>query len=276
MKLSIEQVNKLLSALLGDAEVAEDEQQADATIETEHLLATINDGISKTIRPSIEEQLKPTLEAAFTGRHLGALRSAAQRVFNVPKRELEDMSIEQLLSKCKAAIDERTSQTGDERLSSLEATIQNYESQMDQLKADYEYRLKEAGEKFIQRDIAARCVSIIEKLPRKGGDLQEQADMLRYKMHATFEVRYNEEKKQLEFYKEGKPVVSDNNAPITDEDFARSWAEKAGILVNDTRHITPADVKAGQQGAYASGVISLSEEDAQDDAMEAIAAWAEQ
>ena len=95
-------------------------------------------------------------------------------------------------------------------------------------------------------------------------------------MHATFEVRYNEEKKQLEFYKEGKPVVSDNNAPITDEDFARSWAEKAGILVNAPRHITPADVKAGQQGAYASGVISLSEEDAQDDAMEAIAAWAEQ
>jgi hypothetical protein len=276
MKLSIEQANKLLSALLGDAEVAEDEQQTDDTIDTGQLIATINEGISKTLKPSIEEQIKPTLEAAFTGRHLGALRSAAQRVFNVPKRELEDMSIEQLLSKCRAALDERTSQSDDERVSSLQERVYNYESQIDQLKADYEYRLKEANEKFVQRDITARCVSIMEKLPRKGGDLQEQADMLRYKMHATYEVRYNEAKKQLEFYREGKPVVSDGNTPVSDEDFARHWAEKAGILVNDTRHIAPADVKAGQQGAYATGVISLGSDDAQDDAMEAIAAWADQ
>lgn len=276
MKLSIEQASKLLNALLGDAAVVEDEHEADTDLSEEELLTTINGNLSKTLRPAIEEQLKPTLEAGFTGRYLGALRSAAQRVFNVPKRELEDMSIEQVLTKCKGAFETRASQGEDERQLSLEAAIHEYETQIEQLKAAHETQLKEAHEKYIQRDIAARCISIIEKLPRKGGDLNEQADMLRYKMNATYEVRYNEQTKQLEFYKEGKPATADDNTPVTDENFARNWAEKAGILVSDTRHVTPADVKAGQQGQYATGIISISTDDPADDTLEAIAAWAGQ
>jgi hypothetical protein len=274
MKLSIEQAGKLLNALLGDAAVVENEHDAD-DVQTDELLAAINESVSKTLRPSLEEQLKPSLEAAFTGRHLGALRSAAQRVFNVPKRELEDMTIEQLLVKCKGAVETRATQTEDQKLLELEATIHGYESQIEQLKTVHETQLREANEKYVQRDIAARCISIIEKLPRKGGDLNEQADMLRYKMNATYEVRYNEATKQLEFYKEGKPATGEGNTPVTDEDFARHWAEKAGILVSDTRHITPADVKAGQQGMYATGVITISDDDRADDTMEAIAAWAD-
>ncbi|WP_276135018.1 hypothetical protein [Polluticoccus soli] len=277
MKLSLEQASKLLNALLGDAAVVADEHEADTDLSHEQLISTVNDTLSRTLRPSIEEQLKPALEAGFTGRYLGALRSAAQRVFNVPKRELEDMSIEQVLSKCKGAFETRASQSDDERFVSLEAAIHDYESQIDQLKATHEAQLKDAHDKYVQRDIAARCISIIEKLPRKGGDLHEQADMLRYKMSNTYEVRYNEQTKQLEFYKEGKPATSEDNTPITDENFARNWAEKAGILVSDTRHISPADVKAGQQGQYATGVISISNsDDPADDTLEAIAAWAGQ
>src|SRR6476661_1836317 len=128
MKLSIEQASKLLNALLGDAAVVADEREADADLSHEQLISTISDTLSKTLRPAIEEQLKPTLEAGFTGRYLGALRSAAQRVFNVPKRELEDMSIEQVLAKCKGAFETRTNQSGDERMVSLEATIHDYET----------------------------------------------------------------------------------------------------------------------------------------------------
>jgi hypothetical protein len=54
------------------------------------------------------------------------------------------------------------------------------------------------------------------------------------------------------------------------------WAEKAGILVNDTRHISPADVMAGQQGAYATGILSIENEAAADNSMDAIVAWAGQ
>ena len=97
--------------------------------------------------------------------------------------------------------------------------------------------------------------------------------MLKYGMQKVYEVRYNDATKQLELYKEGQPALDEKSNPIKDEDFARSWAERAGILVRDTRHISPADVQAEQQQMYA-GVV-LSDNDLPADGMNAIEAWAE-
>jgi len=275
MKLSIEQANKLLSALPAGVVVVADEQEADTDADTDALLAAMQKEMSDSLRPTLEESLKPTLESAFTGRYLGALRSAAQRVFNVPKRELENMSIEQVLAHCKGATDVQYNQTDELRQTKLELAIQDYEAQLEQLKADFEQQLGAERARYTERDIAARCAAIIGTLPRKGGDLQEQAEMLRYKMQVAYEVKYNEGNKQLEFYKDGKQVVNEQNMPLTDEDFARSWAAKAGILVSDTRHVKPADVLAGQQGAYGTGIVTLADDSPEGNAMDAIVAWAE-
>lgn len=274
MKLSIEQANKLLSQLTAGVAVVANDAEADKNADLEQVFNNISEVVGKTIRPALEEEMKGPLESSFTGRYLGALRSAAQRVFNIPRREMEDMSIEQVLAKCKTALDGRYTQTDAERQTVWETTIQEYEQQIEQVKAEYETKLGEERDKYVQRDITSRCISLLEKLPRKGGDLQEQADMMRYKMQKVFEVRYNEDTKQLEFYKEGKQAIDENDQQLNDEDFARSWAERAGILVHDTRHISPAGVKAGQQQAY---VLSLTGTDgeAPGDTMNAIKAWAD-
>ena len=86
MKISVEQASKLLSELIAGAVVVANEDEADTNIDIDDLLININESVTKSLKPSLEEQLKTTLEPAFTGRHLGTLRSAAQRVFNVPKR----------------------------------------------------------------------------------------------------------------------------------------------------------------------------------------------
>lgn len=275
MNISIEQANKLLSALLDGVAVVADEQEADETVDTDTLLHTLNENLVTTLRPKLEAELKPGFESNFVGRYNGALRAAATRLFGVAKKDIEDLSLDQILAKCKDTFEGNIVQMDAETRTMLETAVQGYEQQLEALKAMYEQQLEAERSKYQQKDIAARCLSIIEKLPRKGGDLQEQAEMLRYKMQSMYEVRYNEEAKKLELYQEGKPVVSDNNQPVNDEDFARMWATKAGILVNDTRYISPAEVKAGQQGAYPSGVIQINEASA-DGAMEAIAAWTEQ
>lgn len=272
MKLSVEQVNKLLSQLAAGVTVVGDEQHADRNADLEAVFSNISQVVGKAIRPALEEEVKAGTDAAFTARYLGALRSAAHRVFNIPRRELEELSVEQLLSKCKGTQDSRYTQTEAERQTTLEATIREYETQVEQLKLTHEERLNEERSRYTQRDIAARCISIIEKLPRKGGDLQEQADMLRYKMQKVYDVRYNEDTRQLEFYKEGKPAMTETNRPLSDEDFARTWAESAGILVRDTRHVQPADVQAGLTGTYAG--VSLTG-DNHAGGMNAIEAWAE-
>lgn len=272
MKLSIEQANKLLSQLAAGVTVAEDEQTADKNADLESVFNNISQVVGKAIRPELEQQVKAGVEASLTAKYLGTVRSIAHRLFNIPRRELEDLSIEQLLSKCKGTIESRNTQTGAEVQTSLEAAILGYEQQLEKQKGEYEQLLAEERAKYVERDITSRCISMIEKLPRKSGDLHEQADMLRYKMQKVFEVRYNEQTGRLELYKEGRPATTENNQPLSDEDFARTWAEQAGILMRDTRHISPADVQAGQYKGFAE--VS-SQDDSPRSGMNAIEAWAE-
>lgn len=275
MKLSIEQANKLLSALVNDVAVVANDAEADADVNLDHVATQLTDKISTALRPKIEEESKADFEQNFVGRYSGALRSAAQRVFDVHKRELEDMNFEEVLAKCKAANEANYKQQEAERITQLETTISEYEAQLEQIKNNYETQLMQERGKYAQQAIADRCINMIQQLPRKGGDLQEQAEMLRDRMQKVYEVRYNEETKQLEFYKEGEPAVSDNNEPVTDESFARTWAERAGILVHDTRHLSPAAVKAGQQPAFAQGLI-IPDDGHTDSPMDAIQAWTEE
>lgn len=275
MNISVEQANKLLAALAGDVAVVADEQMADTGIDTDALLATINDNISTNLRPTLEEQMKPLIEHNYLGRFTGTMRAAIYRIFEIPRKELDNMNIEQMVKRCKELVDGYVHQTDAERQAATEAAINGYEVQLQELKETYETQLAAERDKQTQQDITTRCISLLEKLPRKGGDITEQAEMLRYKMQHAYDIRYNEANKQLEFYKEDKPVLADNNQPLSDEGFARMWAEKAGILVNDTRHISPADVKAGHSGGYGTGVI-IANNTSPDNAMEAIVAWAEQ
>ncbi len=275
MNISIEQANKLLAALAGDVAVVADEQSADAGTDTDALLATIHDNLSTTLRPTLEEQLKPVIESNYLGRFNGTLRSALNRAFGFTNKELERMTIEQMVNKCKQVVDGYMSQTEAERQTAMETAISGYEAQLQQVKDNYEAMLMAERNKQTERDITTRCIAMLEKLPRKGGDITEQAEMLRHKMQAAYHVQFNEADKTLALYKEDKPVLADNNQPLTDENFARMWAEKAGILVNDTRHISPADVKAGHSGGYASGIV-VTNHASPDSAMEAIVAWAEQ
>lgn len=274
MNISIEQANKLLAALAGNVAVVADEQQADANADTDALIASINENITTSLRPTLEEQMKPLIEGNYLGRFTGTMRAAMYRIFNIPRKELESLNIEQMVTKCKQMVDAQIAQTDTERQQAAETAINGYEAQLQQIKDNYETMLSAERNKQTQRDITARCMSLLEKLPRKGGDIAEQAEMLRYKMQSAYDIRYSETDKRLEFYKEDKPVFTDNNQPLSDESFARMWAEKAGILVNDTRHISPADVKAGHSSGYGSGVIIA--QTTPDNAMEAIVAWAEQ
>ncbi|MBS1771523.1 MAG: hypothetical protein JST82_01595 [Bacteroidetes bacterium] len=276
MKISVEQANILFSALPADVAVVADEHEADETTDVESLALSLTNSIATNLRPQLEQEMRPSIEGSFMARYLGTLRSIVSREFNINRRRLDKLTMEEIVAQCKTVqvppheeLPEKT-EAADEELKAA------YELKYAEMKASYEQMMQEERNKYAQKDIATRCLSMIEKLPRKGGDLQEQADMLRYKMQSAYEVRYNEATKKLEFYKEGQQVVSENNQPLNDEDFARNWAEKAGILVNDTRHILPADVKAGQQGHYGTGVINLNGDTQNPTAMDAIAAWVEQ
>lgn len=273
-KLSIKQANKLLSELLEDVEVVADDKNADTDVDIAALNSEITGNIETLIKPNIEETIKAELETDTLGKHMGSLRTAAQRLFAIPKRDMEGKKIDEVLALCKNAIETKFSSTDEQSKQALQETIDKYEEQITTLTAQHETALAAEKNKYVQRDMQSRTLSLLEKLPRKGGDLQELAEMAQDRMAKNYDLKFNEEKKVIELYKDGKPVLNDKNKPLTDEDFINSWATKAGIVVSNTSHIKPSDVKAGSAAAT-PGVIK-TEEAQVNTGLEAIAAWAEQ
>lgn len=246
MKISIEQANKLLADLLDDVEVVADDKSADKDVKVEDIVKSVNDNVTAAIKPTIEEELRPVIEASLTGKALGTLRSAAGRAFNIPKKDLETLEADQILAKCKEHMSTATGQAATEWETKYNTLLQEYETEKETIESNWQAKyttdITAANQKYINRDIDAACLSIVEKLPRKGGDLQEQAAMYRARMQANYELRYNEEKKALEFYKDGKPALNGAKA-ISPEDAAKEWATKAGIIATGTQHINPKEVK---------------------------------
>eukprot|EP01136_Pigoraptor_vietnamica_P017530 Opistho-1_new@62811 len=134
MNISIEQANKLLAALAGNVAVVADEQQADANVDTEALLASINENITTNLRPTLEEQMKPLIEGNYLGRFTGTMRAAMYRIFNIPRKELESLNIEQMVTKCKQMVDAQIAQNETERQQAAETAINGYETQLQQIK----------------------------------------------------------------------------------------------------------------------------------------------
>lgn len=258
MNISITQANALLAALQVGAAVVADEQQAD---DANADIATLAQSTVAQLaqQPAVKEQH----EAAFTGRHMGALRAAAHRVFGLPRRTLDDLSIEQLLTTCK------DNSAAQQDIATLQA---QHEQTLATQKNTYEQQLTDLQQKTTQKEVAARCRALLAAMPRKGGDIAEQAEMLQYRMSASYQLRYNEATQQIELLHNGEPALTATSTPVADEDFARQWAARAGILLHDTRHIAPADVQADRMGATYGAAILPTDADAQP--LDAIVAWA--
>lgn len=266
MKISFEQANELLSGVLGNVQVVAND--ADKDVDVNALSTEMETSMKAILKPSIENELKDTIEASLVGKSLGSLRAVAQRTFSIPRGDLDGLEIPEIVAKIKETLDSRFTQTDSERNSKYEETVRKYEQDIENMKLEHDKAIQTERDKYVLRDISGRCMSLLESIPRKGGDLQEQADLLRFKMQSQYETKYNEETKRIEFYKDGNLVLNDKQKPLTDEDFAKSWAEKAGILTNDTRHVVPSTVTKDTP----AGVEPVSD---MEDSLSAIANWAQ-
>lgn len=235
-KISIEQANELLSQIGVDAAVVAD--NAD-DVNMDELTDSALEKVKSTVRPDVEKEVREAATSEFTGKFHNSLRSVAVRVFNIPRRELADMDADAILAKCKESMASKANDN--DWAKEKEEIVQAYEKQIQDWEAKYNTDLAAKDAMFIERDIDAVCLSIVEKLPRKGGDLKEQAEMLKYRMRQNYDVRINNGNIEL-YTKDGQPAKEGNKAVKVD-DYAKNWAEKAGILVSDTRHITPAEAR---------------------------------
>lgn len=249
-----------------DVQVVES-KDADKDIKLDELTNAVTNSIIDGARSGIIDEAKGDIETATTGRFLGTLRSAAAKQFGVKTADFKDMTLEQILEKAKTAYTETTGKNAETWQKEKEQLINEYEEQLLAKDKDIETKeqektgiVEEWHKKFVDRDIDAASLDLLTKLPRTGGNIQTQAAMFKSTVGKNYELKYNDQTKKLEFYKDGKPAKGADGKLLTDEAVAREFLADAGILAKDTRHISPTDVKQNPQN-HNSGIVDIPKND---------------
>ena len=251
MKLSIEQVNEYLRTLGVDAEVVTDEKDIAKDFKADELVQTTNDTIKEVVRADIEAETIDAKLPAEIGKTMGTLRSAIARAFGGTNKEYEGMEIKDIVAKAKEKYNEVNGRVQNDWEQEKASMVEEHEKLIEALKTEYDDKLAESNNKYIQRDIDAYFLTLAQSQAVKSGDITEHADTLQYKARKQYDVKWNDEKKVVEFWKDGR-VAMNGNKPIDHKEFAKDIFTKNGVLATGTQHLSPKDVK---EHNLSSGII---------------------
>lgn len=265
MKISKKQLNELLQELLPDAELVEDDKDAD--FNQDEAVSSIK----AAFKDDILKESAGELETAATGKHLGSLRTIAQRVFSIPKKDMEGKEAEEILKMAKDKLATEVGKDANEWKQKYDEVVADYEQQLEQKEntwnEKYNNDISAEKKRYIDRDINDAVVAFTTKLPRQGGDVIKQARVLLNEAKAQgFEVSYDEGSKAIKMTKDGKPVKH--------EEVLKSIAVDILPLAKDTSHVNPKTVKTGGDAGADAIVEKISHSGLMgEDTANTLAAW---
>ncbi len=245
-KISLEQANELLKEWVGDVVAVADSKEADKDIDIEAIATEAKEAIQSNA--TVDPAIVSAEVSKETGKLLGTLRSQLAKVMGGTQRDYigsddKPLTIQEMVNLAKSKFDERTGTQAQQWEQERQQLIEEHEAALEKTKAEYEAIVATEKNKYVERDISAATLSMLEKIPRKGGDLADDADTLLYKARQQYDIKYDEAKKELQFFEKG----GNKPASVKPADFAKQWIEKSGRLATDTRHIAPKDIKNNPQ-----------------------------
>lgn len=251
MKLSIEQANEYLQELgLQGVQVVADEKEAEKDFKAETLVQQTNDTIREIVRGDIEKEITETRGAAEDGKAMGLLRSAAARIFGGVPKDYEGLDVKGIVSKAKENYNANNSKQQKDWEEERDELISAHEKAIAELEEEWTGKVTSAEEKYIQRDIDSYFMTLAGKVPTKGGELSEHADTLQYKARKQYDLKWNSEKNQVEFYTKDGKLAMNGNKPVDHTEFAKETFTKLGTIATGTQHLVPKTIKDNdaQQG----------------------------
>lgn len=251
-KISIKLASELLSEMGLDVAIVADDKDAD-TVELTELVEQSNTYMKGVLTPIIKSEVEQEIIDDKVGRMSGSMRSAITRIFGIPRKELGDMGIDEMVLHAKNSYDTAKGNSVQEWEQKYNELVQERDALEEKLPAELERVNKEWQDKYDDRDIDAYFLQVAEKQPRKGGDVSEHAAYLKYKAAQEFKLKWDAQNKTVIPHKDDKPVLN-GNKPYDFHSFAKATFEKAGILATDMRHIDPTKVKDKTETTARAGV----------------------
>lgn len=178
------------------------------------------------------------------GKKMGALRSLLAQAFSIKRADLEGLEQDELIPKLKSIIDSRYTQTEADLRQQLEDATNEYNRLEEKLTKEWQKKLDDAEDRFEERDIRDRFETLLNTIPRTGGDIKKQAELMLREARSNYIVKRNPVTGQVEFFDKNNPEqkILEGKNPLKDEDFGNKFVDNLGIRVKDTRHVNPNDV----------------------------------
>lgn len=243
-KINLEQANELLN-LLGVAAAVVDgsaENPAQDDVNIQELIKNIPEPNEDFIREKLRADIEEKVKAQNTGKWINSLRSKVAQTFGIKTASLADLSLEEILSMAKDSTKGNVDKAQQDWLNDREKLITEHDADTEKLKGNYERQLREAHTQYVRRDMRDRFLSILNNMPRTGGDLKTQTEALLAAAERQYTIKYDEEKGQVGLFTKdeaaspvfrGKKILSDN-------DFAEEFAAQMGWKRTDNRGLPPA------------------------------------
>lgn len=217
------------------------------------ILAEIDDSRGKIIRPTIEKELKDTLDKRAQGSAWNGLRASLGRKFKsvgVTAKELEDCkNPDEMMELCMSKYNEQYSQDTEGLRNELTSQQKQWESEKEALLREEEQKRTELQAKFTERDIDAYLMGRVGEIPRsKGNDMTRALSGKSY-LREIAHIHWNEEAKKVELRdkndinlpymgKDGKKRI------VEVDDALKEYATDMGWAVSDMRHVNPTEAMA--------------------------------
>jgi hypothetical protein len=237
-KLSLEQANELLALLgLQDVDVVASLEDGEEPLNVQE--------IAETLKPAQPEPFdKGELLSQHTGKLMGSIYSEAARAFGIKRSDLEGLKEKDLFPKLKQIVDSRYSPVEQNLRAELEAAIKERDELEDKLRGEYQSEIESIHSQYEEKDILNKFLSTYNSIPVKGGDLSQLAEMALMKAKSSYNVRWNKDRGEVEFYEKGddtKRALSGKDV-LDAKAFIANFNKIIGNEATGTQHIEPANV----------------------------------
>lgn len=248
MKVTQQNLIALLQRLgVQDVDVVEEQEEG---FELDTLIDQLKMPNAEFIENELRKSIAKDLESANYAEFMGKLRSAISKQSGVLKRsELEGLGLIELVDKIVQSSKGESKQSEEQWLEKLSALNSEHEAELNSKIEHYENLIRQKDYNIARKGMLNRVQSILEKIPRVGGNLGVQAEMALTQLERLYNVKFDENKGSIGLYskEDGESPVFVGKNLLTDEGYINSFAEDAGWKVNDNRHISPSSLQGNAQ-----------------------------
>jgi hypothetical protein len=248
MKVTLQQLTEFVKAAgVAHVEVVEDESQSDYNID--NALTEIDSSRTSIIRPKIEQEIQTNAQ----GKVFGIVKGALARITGAGRGEIDKFEkIEEAIDfavKHKSSLLEGSQSDIDAKFNAL---AENHQKEKDALKAEYESKISEATNKYVQRDIQNSLATQLGSAPLPDNtDRLIAANDFQKHLAEKYHVTYDEAAKMIKLYdKENNAAPALNSSktnPVNIMDEAKEYFTPRGLWRTDMRDVNPKEAMEQQR-----------------------------